>query len=400
MAGSVITRLQVAQPNYVDLTSNQVVSGTKVLQLIQTPQVPTNDNDVINKNYYDILLNYTSGIGTLSEWTQLHLAEVESYASGTAGTGSGSNPALETYASGINILSLDNQQRITTLEAATGLTRLTNDLTIYVNSDTGSDITNTGESGSPFQTIQYSIDHICNNYDLVDKRAFIKLYDGTYVHDGRIICKSFYGKQGAIRVNVLSGASITVAGNADYPERTNVVFSGITSGFYSETPCPYIVQDMKITLVSRVSGYEPSINCQIQGCMAYNNLIFAGNQGIPLIAQYGGKIFVAANDTPKQINIAAKNIYSLARSIVGSFIAIDSTNVIFSERVTTTRGFVWAEQLGEISAQNTTFSGQNAATVGPKYEVSLNSLIYTNTNNASFFPGNTNGSNTNHVQYY
>lgn len=104
MAGSVITRLLAAQGSYVDLTTNQVVSGTKVLQLLQTPQIPSVSNDVINKDYHDILASYSSGIGTLSQWTQTHLAEVESYASGTAGTGGGDATAVTTYASGIETM--------------------------------------------------------------------------------------------------------------------------------------------------------------------------------------------------------------------------------------------------------------------------------------------------------
>lgn len=52
--------------------------------------------DVVN------ITNYASGINGQLILVQNHLNEVESYASGTAGTGSGSNPLLENYTSGIN----------------------------------------------------------------------------------------------------------------------------------------------------------------------------------------------------------------------------------------------------------------------------------------------------------
>lgn len=114
MAGSVIARLLSSQGTYVDLNTNQIVSGTKIFQILQTENIPTNDSDVVNNQHHNLLLNYTSGTNTQLTLVQNHLSEVESYASGTAGTGGGDATAVTSYASGINgqVTNIQNEQTI------------------------------------------------------------------------------------------------------------------------------------------------------------------------------------------------------------------------------------------------------------------------------------------------
>ena len=100
MAGSTLTRLLVAQTQYVDLESNQTASGTKLIQILQTPNVPVVGNDVINKQYHDNLINYASGTKTLVNTLQIDLTANSNTTSGINTTLIG----LNTYASGIETL--------------------------------------------------------------------------------------------------------------------------------------------------------------------------------------------------------------------------------------------------------------------------------------------------------
>lgn len=399
MAGSVITRLLASQGQYVDLESNQVVSGTKLIQILQTPNIPTVDNDVVNKQYHDNLINYTSGINALSQWTQTHLTEVENYASGTAGTGSGSNPALESYASGVAALAISNQQRITTLEASTGITKLTDNLYIYVNSDTGSDTINNGTSGSPFQTIQKAINYLVQNYDISTYKATIKLYDGDYTQASYINLRSYYGTPSV--VNYLSGCCV-IEGNTQDKTKTNIICSG-NLGFYSVANTPWLIKDLTCTAVSRGTGWNSVFTVNSSASIIYfNNIKMQGNIAFGFMAQKGGKIINFPTDGTRELVLDTKTCVCLAGSVeTGSLVSFSSMACIFNQSAMNfTSSFVWAEQLGHLVAQNTTFSGHNASVTGTRYILALNSLIFTSTNNTSFFPGNAAGLNSLHQQYY
>lgn len=52
------------------------------------------------------------------------------------------------------------------------------------------------------------------------------------------------------------------------------------------------------------------------------------------------------------------------------------------------------------SVVKTTFSGASASVTGPRYKVALNGVVYTNTGNTSFYPGNAGSDDAYHQQYY
>lgn len=240
---------------------------------------------------------------------------------------------------------------------------LTGNRTYYVRTN-GND-SNTGlenTSGGAFLTIQKAIDVAaaldCSLYNIT-----IQVADGTYVAN-TITLK-----------NIIGSGSVTIQGNSGTP--ANVVIDG---GFSKATPgTTYTVKDLKII---KSSG-SAIIGILSQGCakIQFSNIDFGAGLTYQLYATQMGNIVCTGNYSIT----GAAGYHVLVRDT--SFVSIESKTVTITGTPAFT-AYCYAINFGNLIANGCTFSG---SATGQRYNVSINSLIFTNGGGANYFPGNSAG---------
>jgi len=252
-----------------------------------------------------------------------------------------------------------------------GREMLTGNRTYYVRAD-GND-SNTGlanTSGGAFLTIQKAIDVVtaldCSTYNIT-----IQVADGTYVAN-TITLK-----------NIIGSGSVTIQGNSGTP--ANVVIDG---GFgKTSSGTVYLVKDLKIikSSGSAVIGIWSQGGAKIQ----ISNLDFGAGLTYHIYATDKGYISAVGN----YAITGATSYHVFVRN--SAFITIESRTITITGTPAIST-FATAAMLGNLMANGCTFSG---SATGQRYNVSINSVIFTNGGGANYFPGSTAGTAVTGGQY-
>lgn len=240
---------------------------------------------------------------------------------------------------------------------------LTGNRTYYVRAD-GND-SNTGlvnSAAGAFLTIGAAINAAaaldCSTYNIT-----IQVADGTYVAN-TITLK-----------NILGSGTVTIQGNSGTP--TNVVIDG---GFAKSTPgTSYTIKDMK--LIKSSGSAIIGILSQSGAVINFRGVDFGAGFTYHLYASQMGLINCTGNYTIS----GAAGYHVLVRDT--SIISVESKTVTISGTPAFT-AYCYAINLGNMIANGCTFSG---SATGQRYNVSINSLIFTNGGGATYFPGNSSG---------
>lgn len=254
-------------------------------------------------------------------------------------------------------------------------TLLTGATAFYV-ATTGSDTNNNcTASGSPCLTAQHAYNVVAQNYDLGGYAATIQMADGTYT-DGQI----------SITNTWIGGGSITVNGNSITP--SNVVLNITCGGCYgliNQVPLPGIltIENMKI----QTSG--SAVDCIRNngfGVIQFTNIVFGACVGFNIAAVNGGAIVTAVGNYTIAGNAAAHAYVAAGGEIFDRGVTATLTGTpAFAA------GYVYVTGLSNYQANAMTFSG---SATGARYYVDTNSLIFTNSGGANYFPGNSAGTST------
>lgn len=245
-----------------------------------------------------------------------------------------------------------------------GREKLAANRTYYVRTD-GND-SNTGlvdSSGGAFLTIQKAIDVSaaldCSIYNIT-----IRVADGTYVAN-TITCK-----------NILGSGTVTIQGNTTTP--ANVVIDG---GFSKTTPgTTYFINGFKLTKSSGSATIAFSVANGASISAGYIN--FGTGFTYHIYCASGG----AFNMTTSYTISGGANVHIFCRD--ASVVTIATSAVITLSGTPAFTTFAWALILGMIVSSGMTYTG---SATGKRYNVTNNSVIYTNGGGASYFPGDAAG---------
>jgi hypothetical protein len=250
--------------------------------------------------------------------------------------------------------------------------RLTADRTYYV-SPTGSDSNNGLTSGTPFATIQKAINTVAS-IDLTTYDVTIQLADGTYT--------------GAAVINGtwVGSGTVTIKGNAGAP--ANVLLStGTATAIQAYNGAAVTVQDLKITTIGgSANGLLASNGASIQ----FTNLNFGAIGLAQVRAEDGAVITVIGN---YQITGGATYHYNATAGII----RCQSRAITISNTPAFSNTYAFAQMNGTLIANTCTFSGTGAT--GTRYNVTGNSVIFTNSGGATYFPGSVAGTTSAGGQY-
>ena len=231
-------------------------------------------------------------------------------------------------------------------------TQLTTNTQLNVNALTGSDLTGTGASGLPWQTIQHAI-NVLATYDLNGFTATIKCASGTYAP-----C--------SVTVPFLGG-NVQLTGDTTTP--TNCVISGTGDGIaVLGVGCQLSVAGFHTT--NNGNGLNASNGGRIivNGNMDYGTTVSSGPA--QMIAAYNGEIDVTANYTISAgafAHASAQNNGII--NIPGSITATMTGSPAF------THAFFWIQVNALIWAVGYVVSGSGS---GPAYLIQANSVLQMN----------------------
>jgi hypothetical protein len=284
-------------------------------------------------------------------------------------------------AAGITLSKTNNAQLLAALRSLfVTRTKVTTNMTIYVNPTTGNDANNGLTAGAPFRTIQAAINAVYSSYDWNSHGCTIQLADGTYnyaVTNG--YAAGFngipFGMQGIF----------TLMGNIGSPG--NVIINATNANCLSMLNVPLSVRGItfqatgNVLTPSSVQGYGASVgsganldiqSCRFGSCGSVQVNVFTGG-----IAEVTGSAVTFTGSTP----------YALFASN-GGYIWMPGATVTVTG-LALTGGFIVAGECGTIDAGGCTFVG---SATGPRYVATLNGVINTNGGGANYFPGDAVGS--------
>lgn len=238
---------------------------------------------------------------------------------------------------------------------------LTADRTYYV-SPTGNDANNGLAAGTPFLTIQKAADIICGSIDAGNRQVTVQLADGNYA-------------VGATLRRYVGVLAPLVKGNTATPG--NVLIAATAGMCFTAEGANWKVQDMA---VSNTAG--AGLQALDNGILQFSNLDFRACSSYHMVASIGGTLKAYGN-------------YAVSGGAqVHCFLERQGRAETQGRTVTLTNtpalplGWVVAKSLSNAHAWGMTFTG---AATGPKYEASLNGVIFTNGAGVNYFPGSAAG---------
>lgn len=242
---------------------------------------------------------------------------------------------------------------------------------IFYVATTGSDSTGDGTVGTPWATIQHAWDVLQQTWDLAGQyTATINIANGTYA--GLVANGPITGWNGA--------NSIVFVGNAGSPTSV-IVNNGAGNAFSANFGAQFTVTGCRVT--ASASGMDSlSPGSQIN----FNNVDF-GACGFAHVFANGGNCQATGNYT-----ISGSAPSHLMAQLCGT-LECNGRTVTFSGSPAFSSGFAQCLRTSSIYAGGMTFAGTFAAATGPRFAVSLNSVIETGTAgvNLNYFPGNSAG---------
>lgn len=249
--------------------------------------------------------------------------------------------------------------------------------TYYVRPD-GSN-SNTGlvnSSGGAFLTIQKAIDVVAE-LDISIYAVTIQVAAGTYTGSVTVTGPFPFGN-----------GVVTVLGDATTP--SNVVLSTTSAAVFTVTRGAILsISGVKMQTTTSGTAIDARTNSIVT--MSGNFEIGATASG-GLRAQTGASI-----DAPSlAIAVSGSGPYLFRASPGGSISAFNST-ITLSGTPAFSSYTVNADRLGLVSLLSATFAGTGAT--GKRYEASANGVVYTNTGDVNFIPGNSVGTTATGGQY-
>lgn len=243
--------------------------------------------------------------------------------------------------------------------------------TYYVRTD-GSDsndgLSNT--SGGAFLTIQKAVNTVYG-LDIATYNVTIQVADGTY--SGAIVCNSQF----------LGSGVVTIQGNSGTP--ANVVLStGSSTTLTAQNSASISIKDLKVTNTSG-NGIRATSNATI----SFQNIDFGSVGASHMLGDDTGGVICTGN-----YSISGGGTCHM-RSASG-FVRVSSRTVTLSGTPAFSTAFAQSVVAGTITAGSNTYSG---SATGVRYDVSLNSVINTNSGGANYFPGNSAGTTATGGQY-
>lgn len=257
-------------------------------------------------------------------------------------------------------------------KAATTATRvkLTAARTYYVRTDGNDSNTCLADTaGGACLTIQAAV----NLAAAIDNGGYdvtIQVRDGTYAED--VSFKTIVG-----------AGSLIVQGNAATP--ANVVGKTFACSY---TIGNYTVKDLVLTNGSVGSRLTASG----RGCViSFSAVTFGGTTSTQHIGSVDGAVAKATGN----YTISAGTAFHFYSANTGS-IEVRSKTVTISGTPAFSTAFAYTQILGQMLLDGNTWSG---SATGPRYSVTLNSVIYTAGGGATYLPGNSAGSTATGGQY-
>lgn len=255
--------------------------------------------------------------------------------------------------------------------------RLNAPFTVYV-APGGSDAAGDGSAPNPFATLQHAFNFANSTFDFAGTTVTIQLAAGTY-------------NQGLVAAGAATGATtptpIIVQGNAANPASVAINVTGADC-IVAQSGAGLLIKDM--TLLSALSGSSggAALAATFGGLLMFENLVFGGCGSAHCFATQTGQIIAAGNytisgDAPTHFSVAANSYGQM--SVTGG--GAGAIHVTLTGTRNFTNAFV-AVQNGILEAPLNTFSG---AVTGVRYGVSVNGVINTNGQGASYFPGSVAG---------
>lgn len=250
--------------------------------------------------------------------------------------------------------------------------KLGTNTTFYVNNFTGNDTTNSGLSPTDaFETPQRSYDILQRNFDINTFVATIQIADSTYTTN--------FALSGAVK-GVSSYGSIVYQGNISTP--TNVVIrpassaSGVSLSGGAKATFKGI--EFRSILLNGITVVEAGTQAAIV------SVAFGPTGGAHIYCSGMGQVTVLGNYLIT--GSADSHITAVVNSLVdaeGAYTYTAVGSISFTVSVSSRYGAVVDHKLG-------TFSG---TFTGKRYEVGSLALIHTQGGGASYFPGNSAGTN-------
>lgn len=263
-------------------------------------------------------------------------------------------------------------------------TKLTADTTFYV-ATTGSD-SNTGLSAAaPFRTLQKAWDSICQNYDLNNYTATIKVAGGTYTAgiatnlrpaNGAIIIDGNTAVPAAVTINVADGVAFSFfdAGRVSL-RGLSIAAGGVNA--------PFALKGIGISAARGTS-------------IAIRDIVFYACSLAHLFATQGAVIYYDAT-AANQVAIAIQGGALMhAGADQGGFVSLFGGTVTLTGTPVFSLAFAQATFGALVQATATVFSG---GATGPRYSAGGNAVIYTAGAGATYLPGNAAGTVSTGGQY-
>lgn len=273
---------------------------------------------------------------------------------------------------------LDSSGNFQLQSASVTRSRLSANLTLYVDGATGNDSNNGLTIGTPFLTLQRAWDVAFQNYDLNGNVINVSIADFAYTAGisagGRLV--------GAKRTSSLRFFS--ASGN---PVACTVTSTGNTIN--ASDGAQLALQDIRVS-----SSGGNAINVGGGGARIdiISGVDFGTTSGSHIVITDGGRFNVQGAYT---ISGNATYHYNWTTNAILTVTPTSATVITLSGTPTFT-AFALAKQGGQALFQNTTFSG---GANGQRYNASLNAVINTQGGGASYLPGSTAGAVATGGQY-
>ena len=267
--------------------------------------------------------------------------------------------------------------------------------TYYVNGSTGSDsydglASTVGSGHGPFKTIQ----HACNIATAVNTNGFtvtIDVADGTYAEN--------------VVVPQITGSGILqIIGDTTTP--TNCIIApAANSAIAFEQAGSYVLKGVEL-LCASATGADPGAGLIVggSGCIVnIGNIVFGACATRHMFVEGGGTLNVLP--TPQYLKVSGGTSRHMEVGGAGSSINLEAPDLTITTAVSIT-WWVVAAALGLIDGNNAllgfipynSITGKSNVT-GTKYAVTMNSVVNTNGQGASYFPGGTAGATSTGGQY-
>lgn len=255
--------------------------------------------------------------------------------------------------------------------------RLNAPFTVYV-APSGSDTTGDGSSGNPFASLQRAFNFANSTFDFGGQTVTIQLADGTYAQ----------GLQAAgAAIGSTVQTPIVIEGNAANPANVVIHVTGLDC-ITAQNGAGLMVQNL--TLRSTASGGSggAGLAAIFGGLLMFQNVNFGACSAEHCFATQTGQVIAAGNYT---ISGGASSHFSVASGGYGQMSSAGGGVSAIAVTLTGTPAFPGgfaAVENSTLVAQLNTFSG---AATGPRYAASINGVINTGGNSATYFPGNAAG---------